>query len=72
MPPRRRGFFDQETRPEDEIARQREVEALLTVKRSTPMDIGVERIRPNPFQARKTFDNLEELTEAIRTQGFVS
>ncbi len=35
-------------------------------------DIAVERIRPNPFQARTTFDGIEELADAIRAQGFVT
>lgn len=35
-------------------------------------DIPVERIRPNPFQARKTFSDLEQLAQAIRAQGFTS
>ena len=35
-------------------------------------DISIERLRPNPFQARQTFSNLEELTNSIREQGFVS
>lgn len=73
MPPRRKGgFFAQAARPEDDLARQREVAALMTQRRTVPQDIGVERIQPNPYQARKTFDNLDELAEAIRTHGFVS
>lgn len=35
-------------------------------------NIPIERIRPNPFQARRNFDGLEELAEVIRQQGFVS
>ena len=35
-------------------------------------DIAVERIRPNPFQARTSFDGIEELADAIRAHGFVT
>ena len=35
-------------------------------------NIPAERIEPNPFQARKTFPDLDELADAIRTQGFTS
>lgn len=35
-------------------------------------DIAVERIRSNPFQARTTFDGIEELADAIRVQGFIT
>jgi ParB family chromosome partitioning protein len=35
-------------------------------------EIGLERIRPNPFQARQTFTDLEGLAESIRAQGFTT
>lgn len=35
-------------------------------------NLPIERIRPNPFQARQHFDGLNELADAIRTQGFTS
>ncbi|MBN9393151.1 MAG: ParB/RepB/Spo0J family partition protein [Chloroflexi bacterium] len=35
-------------------------------------NLPVERIRPNPFQARQRFDALDELSRAIQTQGFIS
>lgn len=70
---KRKGFFGQTpSRPEDELARQRDVEALIVPRRTMVQDLPVERIRPNPFQARKHFDNLEELAEAIKAQGFTS
>lgn len=73
MPPKRKsGFFSQTERPEDEAARQREVESLLSTRRTFPQEIGVERIAPNPFQARRDFVGLEELAEGIRAQGFIS
>jgi ParB family transcriptional regulator, chromosome partitioning protein len=72
VPPKRRGFFTEVSRPEDELARQREVEALIAPRRTIPQSLPVERIQPNPFQARRTFTGLEELAEAIRVHSFTS
>lgn len=69
---KRKGFFDHISRPEDDLARMRDIESLLVPRRLVVQDIPVERIRPNPFQARQVFDGLDELAEAIRIQGFVS
>jgi ParB family transcriptional regulator, chromosome partitioning protein len=35
-------------------------------------DLPLDRIRPNPFQARRTFGDLEPLAQVIRAQGFTS
>ncbi len=70
--PRRKGFFTQDVRPEDELARQREVEALIAPRRVNIGDIPIERIGPNPFQARRNFDGLGDLVQAIRAQGFTT
>lgn len=70
--PRGRGFFGTAARQEDDDARRRELEALLVPKRTIPQDIGIERILPNPYQARVTFEGVDELAESIRVQGFVS
>lgn len=74
MPPRRsrNGFFGSDSRPEDELARQEDVAALLPARRPIIQDIPLELIAPNPFQARRSFEDLEELAEAIRVQGFTS
>jgi ParB family chromosome partitioning protein len=73
MPPKRRsGFFNQEERPEDAAARQSDLAAVLTTRRTFPQDLAVDLIEPNPFQARQSFTDLEELAEAIRQQGFTS
>ncbi len=69
---RRKGFFAAEVRPEDDLARERDLAALVQARRTVVQDIGVERIQPNPFQARQTFSDLEELAQAIRTQGFTT
>jgi ParB family transcriptional regulator, chromosome partitioning protein len=73
MPPKRRsGFFAQAERPEDTLARQSDLAAVLTTRRTFPQDVAVDLIEPNPFQARTSFTNIEELAEAIRQQGFTS
>lgn len=70
-----KNFFTTETTA-TQPARTTAVEELeQTVARavqSIPRDIRVDRIRPNPFQARRTFDGLDELVTAIKTQGFIS
>ena len=44
----------------------------LNRSRVRAVDIPIARIRPNPFQARQTFEGLEELAAAIRAHGFTS
>ncbi len=77
MPPKRRGFYDQA--PVDtglDVLRERNVEALMQPlmqpRRTVQRDVPIDRIRPNPFQARHVFSGIEELAQAIRTHGFVS
>ena len=73
MPSRRRGgFFDQEQRIEDETARRGDLEALMVQRPSVPREIGVERIEPNPFQARRSFNGIDELAATIKAHGFTS
>jgi ParB family chromosome partitioning protein len=72
MPRKAKGFFGQAVRPEDELARQRDVEALIVPRRLMAQDLPIARVRPNPFQPRRTFDGLEELAQAIRAQGFTT
>ena len=73
MPTRRkRGFFAQDARPEDTLARQSDLAAVLGTRRTFPQDIAVDLIEPNPFQARQSFTDIEELADAIRQQGFTS
>jgi ParB family transcriptional regulator, chromosome partitioning protein len=69
---KRKGFFNHVARPEDAEARMRDIEALFVPRRSALQDVPLDRIHPNPFQARQTFDAIDELAEAIRVQGFVS
>jgi ParB family chromosome partitioning protein len=72
VPKRRGGFFDQQERPEDTRARQSDLAAVLTTRRTFPQDIAVDLIEPNPFQARVSFTDIEELAEAMRQHGFTS
>ncbi len=51
--------------------------ALAELLSVTPLpvrsaDLPIERLRPNPFQARKTFTDLDQLAQAIRAQGFTT
>ena len=77
MPSKRRGFYDQA--PVDtglDLLRERNVEVLMQPlmqpKRTVQRDVPIDRIRPNPFQARRTFTGIDELAQAIRTHGFIS
>jgi ParB family chromosome partitioning protein len=72
MPRKAKGFFEQTVRPEDELARQRDVEALIAPRRLVAQDLPIERVRPNPFQARRNFAGLEDLVKVITAQGFTT
>jgi ParB family chromosome partitioning protein len=77
VPPKAKGksFFTPETtaaQPARATAVEEfELKAAQSAQ-SVPRDIRVDRIRPNPFQARRTFTGIEELVAAIHTQGFIS
>jgi ParB family chromosome partitioning protein len=77
VPPKRRGFYtDAPANADLDLLRERNVETLIQPliqpKHTIQRDIPVERIRPNPFQARRTFTNLDELARSIQIHGFVS
>lgn len=74
--PKRKGFYDEA--PVDmglDLQRERNVEKLVQPlierHRTIQRDLRIDRIRPNPFQARRTFD-VAELAQTIRVQGFIS
>lgn len=69
---RKGGFFAQVARPEDAAARQDDVATLLAPRRTAVQDIPVERIRPNPFQARRDFSDIGDLAQAIQAHGFTT
>ena len=72
--PRPKNFMASGPRPraalEDDIAAlyEREHPAQRRETRTLP----IEQIRPNPFQARRSFVGVDELAEAIRLHGFTS
>jgi len=73
MPGRRKsGFFPPPERPEDTAARQSDLAAVLAKRHTFPQDIAIDLIEPNPFQARTSFTDIEQLAEAIRQQGLTS
>lgn len=73
MPPKRKGFAGHVAdSPAVAQAQADDVAALLAPRRTLVQDLPVERIRPNPFQARRTFSDLAELAAAISAQGFTS
>ncbi len=61
--------LDSQQQLEVELLRQREVEALLPARPSTAEHLALQRIRPNPFQARPRAGGFEELTRAIKASG---
>ena len=77
MPSKRRGFYDQAAADTGlDLLRERNVETLMQPimqsRRTVQRNVPVERIRPNPFQARRTFAGIDELAQAIRAHGFFS
>ena len=54
-----------------EVARLFDAE-LRTAQKPVLRDLPIDRILPNPFQARRDFDDLEELVRSIHAHGFVS
>src|SRR5712692_2065553 len=53
---------------------ERVFEGILTTRTKWTQDIPLDRIRPNPYQARKEFDpvKLTELAEGMRVHGFIT
>jgi ParB family transcriptional regulator, chromosome partitioning protein len=76
MPPRSKSFFPRERETERRSERAQAVEDLVATRLAPQQvmsqDLPIDRIRPNPYQARQTFADLDELAEAIRQQGFIS
>jgi ParB family chromosome partitioning protein len=71
---RTKNFVNRDARPQS--ATEADFEALFArhapARQSELGDIAIDRIRPNPFQARHTFNGIEELAQAIRVQGFTT
>ncbi|MDP9415913.1 MAG: ParB/RepB/Spo0J family partition protein [Pseudomonadota bacterium] len=72
--PRPKNFMTHGPRPkaalEDEIAALYEREHPR--ERRETRNVPTSQIRPNPFQARRTFHGLDDLAQAIRLHGFTS
>ena len=70
MPPRN---FMQKAQPKlnDAAGALAELLSVATIPVRSA-DIPIERIRPNPFQARKTFGDIDQLAQAITAQGFTT
>ncbi|NJO05764.1 MAG: ParB/RepB/Spo0J family partition protein [Chloroflexaceae bacterium] len=56
-------------RLEQELSIQHTLAALLPARPMVVREIPIERIRPNPFQVRNRFTNLDLLTDAIQREG---
>ncbi len=46
--------------------------SLSQIEKPRALDLAVERIDPNPFQARKAFVDIDDLEQSIRSHGFTS
>lgn len=70
MPPRKSLYGNTgPTMPELPLTR---VAALHTATQVAVQSLPVDAIDPNPFQARTTFENLDDLADAMRVHGFTS
>jgi ParB family chromosome partitioning protein len=72
--PRAKNFVNRDVRPQS--ATEADFEALFarhaSARQTELGDIAIDRIQPNPFQARHTFSGIDELAQAIRVQGFTT
>jgi ParB family chromosome partitioning protein len=72
--PRSKNFLEQQ--PNSSVAADADFEMLFArhtaPHRVAAHTIPIDRIRPNPFQPRRKFEDIEELAQAIRVQGFTT
>lgn len=70
----KRRFFERNASPV--VASEEDFDAVFgsmtAPGASTAQDIPIERIRPNPFQARVRFNDIEPLADSMRMHGFTS
>lgn len=70
----KRRFFDRNSTPV--VATDDDFDAVFgsatEQPESTAQEVPIERIRPNPFQARVKFRDIDVLAESMRTHGFTS
>jgi ParB family chromosome partitioning protein len=75
MPPRGKDFRSRlgaERRTAQTEAVEDLVSSRLAPRAISSQDLPIDRIRPNPYQSRREFPDLDDLAEAIRQQGFIS
>ncbi len=70
--PRRKSFYEDSGSNAQERMLEQNLQALMVPQRPQTTDLPIARIRSNPFQARRNFDDIEELAAAIRAQGFTT
>ncbi|MDP9316882.1 MAG: ParB/RepB/Spo0J family partition protein [Chloroflexota bacterium] len=70
--PRRKSFYEDSGSNAQEHMLEQNLQALMAPQRPQTTDLPIARIRPNPFQARRNFDDIEELAAAIRAHGFTT
>lgn len=75
MPPRK-GFMTATTAMHQMLDVEQDIDLAvapqLAAQPSRAQGIPVDRIRPNPYQARQNFVGVEELAAAIQAQGFIT
>ncbi len=75
MPPRK-GFMTATTAMHNVLDVEQDIDLAvapqLASQPSHTQNIPVDRIRPNPYQARQNFVGVEELAAAIQAQGFIT
>ena len=69
---KRKGFYADAEPAASEQQMERNVASLLQAKRAQIMDVSITHIRPNPFQARRSFPDIDGLAQTIQAQGFTS
>ena len=72
MAKQRRNFYDNPLSPAQDAMLEQNLQALIGPLRMQTTELAITHIRPNPFQARRNFDGIEELAEVIRVQGFTT
>ncbi len=63
--------LDVDSRDDDGVARAY-ARSLSQIEKPRTLDLAVDRIDPNPYQARKTFLDIDDLEQSIRSHGFTS
>ena len=63
--------LDVDSRDNDGVARAY-ARSLSQIEKPRTLDLAVDRIDPNPYQARKTFMDIDDLEQSIRSHGFTS